>query len=120
MARAAELATDDVAGVLEAALRPIERYLCRHGVVPGNDGVVDADQHDGADQEANLAASAVSGRVPPAGPTWQRGLPQLVGKPLAHDKHLCASMDGFSCGRPLRARHRAYPTLVDLRPPSMG
>jgi hypothetical protein len=50
------------------------------------DGVIDADQDDGADQEANLALSAVSGRTPPAGPSWQRGLPQLVGKPLAHDK----------------------------------
>ena len=107
--------------MLEATLRRIDRHLRRHGLLPTNDGgLVDADQDDGADQEANLALSGVSGRSPPAGPTWQRGRPQLVGKPLAHDKHVCASMDGFSCGRPLRARHRAYPTLVDLRPPSMG
>jgi hypothetical protein len=88
--------------------------------LPGRDGVIDADQDDGADQEANLALSAVSGRTPPAGPSWQRGLPQLVGKPLAHDKHLCASMDGFRVGGPCGPATGPIPCSSDLRPPSMG
>ncbi len=97
------LTTEDVASVLGATLRRIERHLRRHGALPANDGLVDADQDDGADQEASLALSAVSGRSPPAGPSWQRGLPQLVRKPLAHEKHLCASMDGFTLHAATRA-----------------
>ena len=97
------LTTNDVASVLEATLRRIDRHLRRRGRLPASDGLVDADQDGSADQEANLVASAVSGRTPPAGPMWQRGLPQLVGKPLALDKHLCASMDGFTLHAATRA-----------------
>ena len=98
-----KLTTNDVAAALEATLRRIERHLRRHAMLPASDGLVDADQDDGADQEANLALSAVSGRAPPAGPSWQRGLPQLVGAPLSLDKHLCASMDGFTLHAATRA-----------------
>lgn len=97
------LTTEHVASVLEATLRRIDRHLRRRGRLPASDGLVDADQDGSADQEANLVASAVSGRTPPAGPMWQRGLPQLVGKPLALDKHLCASMDGFTLHAATRA-----------------
>jgi len=97
------LTTEHVASVLEATLRRIDRHLRRRGGLPASDGLVDADQDGSADQEANLVASAVSGRTPPAGPMWQRGLPQLVGKPLALDKHLCASMDGFTLHAATRA-----------------
>ena len=95
------LTATDVAGVLEASLRRIDRHLRRRGALAG--GGADADQDDGADQEASFALSAVSGRTPPAGPQWQRGLPQLVGKPLTLDKHLCASMDGFTLHAATRA-----------------
>jgi hypothetical protein len=52
----------------------------------------------GADDEpeAALAASAVSGREPPAGPQWLRGLSPLSPSSLAYDKPLCASLDGFT------------------------
>jgi len=97
------LTSEDVASVLEAALRRIERQLRRRGAVPARDGLADADQDAGADQEAALALSAVSGRTPPAGPHWQRGLPELVGRPLSVDKRLCASMDGFTLHAATRA-----------------
>ncbi|MCC6647799.1 MAG: transposase, partial [Polyangiaceae bacterium] len=97
------LTTTDVASVLEAALRRIDRHLRRRGALAGGGALAGADQDDGADQEASLALSAVSGRTPPAGPEWQRGLPKLVGKSLSHDKHLCASMDGFTLHAATRA-----------------
>ena len=94
------LTTEEVGQILEAALRRMEKYLRKHGILPSsrNDAGDDADAgtDEGADQEANLAASAVSGRTPPAGPQWQRGLQPLVGRALNFDKHLCASLDGFT------------------------
>lgn len=38
--------------------------------------------------EAHLAASAVSGHSPPAGPQWRRGLSPLRAAPLGYDKPL--------------------------------
>ena len=57
----------------------------------------------GADAEAELAASAVAGRDPPAGPQWLRGLAPLAPQPLAYDKPLCASLDGFTLHAATRA-----------------
>jgi Putative transposase len=53
-----------------------------------------------------LAASAVSGQSPPAGPEWRRTslpLPPLVPAPLGFDKPLCASLDGFTLHAGTRA-----------------
>ncbi|MCC6646374.1 MAG: hypothetical protein IT374_12480 [Polyangiaceae bacterium] len=72
-------------------------------MLPGIDGAVGADQDDSVDQEPNLVALAVSGRTPPAGPTWQPGLAQLVGKPFTLDQHPCASMDGCTLHAAARA-----------------
>ena len=56
------LTTQQVADVLEAALRRIDKYLRRHGILPASrDDGGDGDGSDEADQEANLVASAVSG-----------------------------------------------------------
>ena len=55
------------------------------------------------DPETALAASAVSGREPPAGPQWLRGLSPLAPKALAYDKPLCASLDGFTLHAATRA-----------------
>jgi CheY-like chemotaxis protein len=55
------------------------------------------------DPENNLAASAVSGQTPPAGPQWVRGLAPLEPQPLAHDKPLCASLCGFTLHAATRA-----------------
>ena len=47
-------------------------------------------------QESRLAASAISGQTPPAGPQWLQGLSPLSPKALGYDKPLCASLDGFT------------------------
>ena len=86
------LGTGEVGGVLESTLRRFERHLRRTGLLRLDDG--DPDMPD--DPESNLAASAVSGQAPPAGPQWVRGLAPLEPRPLAYDKPLCASLDGFT------------------------
>jgi len=63
----------------------------------------DDDAADGAQAEGQLAASAVSGQVPPAGPQWLRGLQALQPSELAFDKPLCASLDGFTLHAATRA-----------------
>ena len=86
------LGPGEVGGVLESTLRRFERHLRRTGLLRLDDG--DPDMPD--DPESNLAASAVSGQAPPAGPQWVRGLAPLEPRPLAYDKPLCASLDGFT------------------------
>jgi Putative transposase len=55
------------------------------------------------DPEGNLAASAVSGQTPPAGPQWVSRLAPLEPHALAYDKPLCASLDGFTLHAATRA-----------------
>jgi hypothetical protein len=55
------------------------------------------------DPEGNLAASAVWGQTPPAGPQWLKGLAPLQPHALAYDKPLCASLDGFALHAATRA-----------------
>ena len=62
-----------------------------------------ADPDVPGDPESNLAASAVSGQTPPAGPQWVRGLLPLEPHALAYDKPLCASLDGFTLHAATRA-----------------
>ncbi len=53
-----------------------------------------------------LAASAASGRSPPAGPEWRRKetpLSPLPAAALRYDKPLCASQDGFTLHAATRA-----------------
>ena len=57
----------------------------------------------GERQRPLLAASAVSGQAPPAGPQWVRGLAPLEPHALAYDKPLCASLDEFTLHAPTRA-----------------
>jgi hypothetical protein len=76
----------------------MDRYLRRHGQLELQGGAPDE-----ADPEAALAASAVSGRDPPAGPQWLRGLPPLEASTLSFDKPLCASLDGFTLHAATRA-----------------
>ena len=90
------LKTSHVGEVLERAVARMTRHLRRGGVLDASDS--------DADPEGNLAASVVSGQIPPAGPQWKRGLAPLRGAPLGDDKPLCASLDGCT---PLRS--------VDLR-----
>ena len=55
------------------------------------------------DPEGNLAASAVWGQAPPAGPQWVSRLAPLEPHALAYDKPLCASLDGFTLHAATRA-----------------
>ena len=88
--------------VLERTVRRIERHLCRRGLLVDDDGVLPEAEGD-ADPESNLAASAVSGQAPPAGPQWKHGLEPLEAQALAYDKPLCASLDGFTLHAATRA-----------------
>jgi hypothetical protein len=97
------LSTREVGEVLEKVCKRIVKHLSRRGLLEG--GVLEphADAEEGL---SSLAASAVSGQSPPAGPEWRRKrlpLPALVPAPLAFDKPLCASLDGFTLHAATRA-----------------
>ena len=91
------LRTSEVGDVLDRTIRRIERHLRRRGRLRANVDDVDADP------ETSLAASAVSGQTPPAGPQWRIRLRPLEPKALAYDKPLCASKDGFTLHAATRA-----------------
>jgi hypothetical protein len=108
------LSTREVGEVLERAVDRMTRHVRRrelrgedHGSrvgSPGGDDVEDVETE--AAGLAALAASAVDGRSPPAGPEWRRKrgpLPPLVPHALAFDKPLCASLDGFTLHAATRA-----------------
>ena len=73
--------------------------LDRRGVDRG----ADTDPEVPTDPESKLAASAVSGRTPPAGPQWMSGLAPLKSHALRYEKPLCASLDGFTLHAATRA-----------------
>jgi hypothetical protein len=95
------LKTSEVGEVLERAVRRMEKQLRRRGLLVDESGAGCAEGH--ADPESNLAASAVSGQAPPAGPQWLRGLQPLEPHALAYDKPLCVSLDGFTLHAATRA-----------------
>jgi hypothetical protein len=95
------LKTSEVGAVLERTVRRFERHLRRVGLLRLDED--DADPDLPGDPENNLAASAVSGQTPPAGPQWVRGLAPLEPQPLAYDKPLCASLCGFTLHAATRA-----------------
>jgi len=117
------LKTSEVGEVIERTVRRIEKHL-PHGLLVAEDG---SDAEGDADPESNLAASAVSGQAPPAGPQWMRGLQPLEPKALAYDKPLCASLDGFTlhaatcagaideAGREALLRHVLRPPVAQER-----
>jgi hypothetical protein len=87
--------------VLERLVRRMERYLRRSGLLRTFEDEAEADGK--GDPEGNLAASAVYGQAPPAGPQWVRRLAPLEPQALAYDKPLCASLDGFTLHAATRA-----------------
>jgi len=89
------LRTSEVGEVLERVVRRMERHLRRSGLRRLDE--------DDEDPEGNLAASAVSGQAPPAGPQWRKGLAPLEPHALAYDKPRCASLDGFTLHADTRA-----------------
>jgi len=101
------LSTREVGEVLDLAVARIVKHLRRRGLLAAVDGPLfddlDTTEPDG---HAALAASATSGRSPPAGPEWRRKstpLSPLVASPLHYDKPLCASLDGFTLHAATRA-----------------
>ena len=87
--------------MLEGLVRRMKRHLRRSGLLRTFE---DEDEAGGeGDPEGNLAATAVSGQAPPAGPQWMRGLQPLEPHALAYDKPLCASLDGFTLHAATRA-----------------
>ena len=95
--------------MLESTVRRIERHLCRRGLLGIDEDGTDPDVP--GDPETNLAASAVSGQTPPAGPQWVSRLAPLEPHDLAYDKPLCASLDGFTL--------HAATVAVDMDPLSL-
>ena len=91
----AHIKTSEVGDVLERTIRRMEKHLRRRGRFRMSE--------EEADPETGLAASAVSGQTPPAGPKWVLRLRPLEPKPLAYDKPLCASRDGFTLHAATRA-----------------
>ncbi len=90
--------------MLERVVGRIERHLRRGGLLRIDE---DGDEANGdGDPESTLAAAAVSGQAPPAGPQWLSGLAPLEPQALAYDKPLCASLDGFSLHAATRAGAR--------------
>lgn len=96
------LKTSEVGEVLERTVRRMENHLRRRRLLIDDSGADPTAEGD-ADPESNLAASAVSGQAPPAGPQWMRGLQPLEPHALAYDKPLCASLDGFTLPAATRA-----------------
>ena len=95
------LRTSEVGEVLELLVRRMERHLRRNGLLRTFEDGAEADRED--DPEGNLAASAVFGQAPPAGPQWVSRLAPLEPQALAYDKPLCASLDGFTLHAATRA-----------------
>ena len=95
------LQTSEVGAVLESTVRRIERHLRRRGLLGIDEDGADPDVP--GDPETNLAASAVSGQTPPAGPQWVSRLAPLEPHELAYDKPLCASLNGFTLHAATRA-----------------
>jgi hypothetical protein len=90
------LRTSEVGAVLDRTIGRIEKHLRRRTLLR-------ADEDVPAAPETNLAVSAVSGQAPPAGPQWVVRLSPLSPQPLAYDKPLCASKDGFTLHAATRA-----------------
>ena len=100
------LSTHEVGEVLARVVARIVKHLRRRGLLEALEGAGDADGDDESDGLTALAASAASGRSPPAGPEWRRKATPLSPLPAAalrYDKPLCASQDGFTLHAATRA-----------------
>jgi hypothetical protein len=111
------LSTRDVGEVIETICARLVKLLRRRGLLV--DGALEPPEQ--ADAELSLlAASAVSGQSPPAGPEWRRRmLPPLVPQALAFDKPLCASKDGCTALRSVvlhGLRPASWTPSVPVRP----
>lgn len=94
------LSTTEVAEVLERTSKRIRKWLRKRGLLQEADEADEADEENGA---AMLAASAVSGQRPPAGPEWRRGALPFASRPLKFQRDLCVALDGFTLHAATRA-----------------
>jgi hypothetical protein len=93
----AHLQTRDVAGVLEESCKRMTRHLERRGLLG-------CEEEDEPSELAALAASAVTGATPPAGPEFRRGaLAPLRRAPLTFERPLSVAKDGFTLHAATRA-----------------
>jgi hypothetical protein len=92
------LSTRDVAAVLERTRDRMVKYLRRRGLLLEGD-----DSEDEGDGRAVLAASAVAGTTPPAGPEWRRGALPFERRPMVFERPLCVALDGFTLHAATRA-----------------
>ena len=98
------LSTRDVAEVLERTRDRMTKYLRRRGLLAEGDGD-DAEEADASERAGltRLAASAVSGTTPPAGPEWRRGALPLTHRAMVFERPLCVALDGFTLHAATRA-----------------
>ena len=98
----AHLSTRDVGAVLERTRDRMTKYLRRRGLL--DDGE-DAEEGDASERAGltRLAASAVSGSTPPAGPEWRRGALPLTHRAMVFERPLCVALDGFTLHAATRA-----------------
>ena len=99
----AHLTTRDVAAVLERTRDRMTKYLRRRCLLDEGD---DATEEGDASELAGLtrlAASAVSGQTPPAGPEWRRGGLPVTHRAMVFERPLCAPLDGFTLHAATRA-----------------
>ncbi|MBL0197677.1 MAG: transposase [Myxococcales bacterium] len=92
------LSTRDVAAVLERTRDRMVKYLRRRGLL-----LEDGDAEGEGDGLAVLAASAVSGTTPPAGPEWRRGALPFERRGMVFERPLCVALDGFTLHAATRA-----------------
>ncbi|MBK8219235.1 MAG: transposase [Myxococcales bacterium] len=84
--------------MLERTRDRMVKWLRRRGLL-----VEDSDSEDEGDGRAVLAASAVSGTTPPAGPEWRRGALLFECRPMVFERPLCVALDGFTLHAATRA-----------------
>ena len=83
--------------MLERTRDRMTKYLRRRGLLEQDE---EGEEHDSL---AGLAASAVSGVTPPAGPEWRRGVLPLTHRPMAFEHPLSVALDGFTLHAATRA-----------------
>jgi hypothetical protein len=87
------VSTQEIAGVLDKAVRRIVRHLSRRGLLGDSDGANGEPEPEG---HAGLCAAAASGASPPAGPELRRRLAAVGSDSVRMGKALCASLQGFT------------------------
>ena len=86
------------ANVLERTRDRMVKWLRRRGLL-----LEDGDAEGEGDGRAVLAASAVSGTPPPAGPERRRGALPFERRPMVFERRLCVALDGFTLHAATRA-----------------